>query len=549
MNSLSEIITQDKTEVENEWTIIYYSIMIDEVLSFVYTKYIQEQIKRVYFNEYNRIIFKWLIEYYQLYKKAPGSNIQNIYSNRKGELEPNQATIIESYLDRYAEEYIYKHEINFDFIKKDVIPKFVTFQEAELLQKGLQIGLDNYNTQQIIEAIESFNNFSAEETEDFDTIIPCSSNIVKEYYNRGMDKGLFSLPGQIGKLIGPIYKGATYAVTGTEKSGKTFFMQELAYQAVLFNRLKVIDISLEMTKEDRQERIWSRIGNFTPDIFSSGEQLIPLFDCLNNQMGTCQVKKRKTNRLNLIKNVDFEVEFWERPEWKICTKCRNMKYGEEINIRQIPKEKRFIPAIWYKRKNIKLMNRFRVERSIKLLKHFNFTNYRQKTFARFSASFDDIYNYYKNYTKKAKFKPDVVIIDYPDIMRPISGQLLDRFNIDYNWKSCAQFAQEENIALIIADQTNKAARNQRSIKAGDTSEDKRKDAHINLRITLNKTEEEENLGLQRVGTLFKRKGKTINTEVMLLQNMAVGNPLLDSEFWPHKWLKYPIVKSKNDNFE
>lgn len=549
MNSLSELITQDKSEVEREWIIIYHSIMSDEVLSFVYTKHIQEQIKRNYFNEYNRIIFKWVVEYYSAYKKSPGSNIQNIFNNRKGELDTNQITIIESYLDKYAEEYFYNHKINFDFIKKDVIPKFVISKEAEILQRQLQIGLDNDNPKQILEAINGFKDFSEDESEDFNTIIPCNSKVVKKYYTQGMDKGLFSMPGQIGKLLGPIYKGSTYAITGTEKSGKTFFMQEIAYQAVLFNRLKVLDISLEMTEEERQERIWCRIGNFTSDRFSAGEQLIPVFDCLNNQLGTCQVKKRKTNKLSLIKSIDQEVEFWERPTWKICSKCRNMKYGEDINIRQIPKENRFIPAIWYRRKNIKLMNRYRVERSIKLLKHFNFTNYRQKTFARFSASFDDIFNYYKNYTKKAKFKPDVVIIDYPDIMRPISGQLLDRFNIDYNWKSCAQFSQEENVALVIADQTNKAARNQRSIKAGDTSEDKRKDAHINLRITLNKTDEEESLGLQRVGTLFKRRGKIINTEIMLLQNMAVGNPLLDSEFWPHHWLKYPVVKSKNDNYE
>lgn len=547
-NSLSEIITEDKVEPEREWIIIHHSIMIDEVLAFVYSKNQEKQISKYFFNEYDRIIYQWLIDYYASYKKAPKLNIQNIFDARKSELDEDRSYIIEKRLDSFAEDYknnyTFENELNYDFIKQNIIPKFVFEKKLDVLRSEIDVGTKrSIDHEKILESVEKFKDFDFEddENDDYGVVIPGSQERIDNYFNKDFDKGLFSMPGVIGRYLGPFYRGGVYAITGTEKSGKTIFMQEICYQAVIFNGLKVFLINLEMPSEDLEERIWCRAGGFTNVRSSAGYKLYPIIDCLNNQLGTCKVLKQLPNIKRLLRSLTNEVSYNERLDWQVCTKCRIRKY--EINAKREPSEKRFIPAIWYKEKKIPFITKSKTEKAIRKLNHFGFRNYRIRTFPASSVNFEDVYHIYNKYCTKKNFKPDVVVLDYPDILQPINGKLLDRQNIDFNWTKCRQFAQEENIALMIADQTNREARNSRSIKAADTSEDKRKDSHINMRITINRTTQEEELGLQRVGMLFRRKGKKSSSEVMLFQMMETCNPLLDSCIWPHvSWLKYPTVK-------
>ena len=79
-----------------------------------------------------------------------------------------------------------------------------------------------------------------------------------------------------------------------------------------------------------------------------------------------------------------------------------------------------------------------------------------------------------------------------------------------------------------------------------TSESKTKDAHLDLRITLNTTDIEYDLGLQRIGMLFRRKGKCLNSEIMLTQRRETGNMILDSEWWFNNNTHYPTIKERRE---
>lgn len=524
--------------------------MIDDILNFTHTKFKKGALKPEYFNQYNRIILKILLDYWERYKHAPGTNIQNLFKDRKDDFDNDTAGVLEAYLDRFAEEHILvnDHQVNVDFFKKEVIPKFIEKQCLEELINKIQLRHDLNDFEEIKNEIKRFSEITDSEEEDecLGTVIPGNVTVIKKFFqeNRLEKNNLFMLPGQIGRLIGPFRRGGLYAITGTEKGGKTHMMLEIGYQGLIFNRLKVLDISLEMQSDDKMIRFWQRMGHYALDKYTSGKQLIPVFDCQNNQYGTCKVKDQKPNSKALLRSENDEVEFYERPEWKICTDCRKNTFS--IDSRKIQKNKKFIPAIWFREIEIKPITERRILSSIKRFRHFGLKNYRIKSFPRFMASFDDIDAYINDYIKISKFIPDVIILDYPDIMRPIEGKILDRHNIDYNWKSSALLAQKLNAAVIIADQTKKEARNSQSISRIDTSEDKRKDAHIDLRITLNKTDQEDQRGLQRIGTLFKRKGKTYNYEVMALQNLITCNPLIDSEIWFQNNLYYPTTNMKID---
>lgn len=545
MNSLSEVIDIAKYENVGEWIIISNAIMIDEILAYVDLKFKQKQLAYNYFNPNNVIILKWLLDYFEKFNKSPGPvDLQNIFDLNRKKLGEDTAIVIEEILDRYAEEFndIAKIKPSIDHLKKKVIPDFAKLRAGEILKRNIELCIDTNRPEDIGKAIDNHPRFTIDDETDFGVSIPGSDQAVNEYFSSNMGTQLFQLDGDLGKLIGPFYRGASYAITGVEKRGKSYFAQNVGYFAVMFKRLKSLNISLELPTRMLNRRTWCRAGNYTSSKGSVGLNLIPVFDCINNQLGTCGVRRQKLNFKNLFRSIDNVVQYYDRPDWKVCTSCRNKHSSKEYY--SLPENRRFIPAIWFVEKEIKLLNKFRIRKTNNMLKFFNFNNLRNRAYSTSSVNFDEIYDFIKNYSDKTRFYPDVIIIDYPDILQPVEGKYSDRHSIDYNWSNCRKLAQELNVVLLLPDQTKMESREGRSIKETGTSENKLKDAHIDLRITLNSNWQEYQLGIQRVGTLFKREGELSNQEVMLLQNNAVGNRMVDSCFWPHTWLKYPTVKTK-----
>lgn len=544
-NSLGEVIEISKYQNTSEWIIMGNAIMIDDVLSYIDIKFKQKQLSYSYFNPQNSIILKWLLEYFDKVKKSPGPvNMQNIFDIKKKALGEDMALIIEEILDRYAEEYndIGKTKASVDHLKKKIIPDFAKLRAGEILKRNLEICIETNRPEDIHKAIDNFPRFTIDDLEDYGVSIPGSNEAVSDFFSSEKGSPLFQLDGDLGEMIGPFCRGAVYAITGVEKRGKSYFALNVAYHGVMFKRIKVLNISLELSTKMLDSRTWCRAGNYTSSKKSVGLNLIPVFDCLNNQLGICGMRRQKLNFKNLIRSVETSIQFYDRIDWKVCTSCRNKYSWKEYYSR--PENKRFVPAIWYVEKDIKLINKFRIKKTNNLLKFFNFNNLRNKAFTTSSVNFDEIYDFIKNYSEKKNFYPDLIIIDYPDIIQPADGKILDRHAIDYNWRNCRRLAQELNVVLLLPDQTKMESRESRSIRETGTSENKLKDAHIDLRITLNSNRQEYQMGIQRAGTLFKRDGEQSDKEVMLLQNGATGNRMIDSCFWPHKWLKYPTLKTK-----
>lgn len=524
---------------DDQGIILANAIMDDNLLGYIFTKYKNKQIKIKHFSKYAQFILRWIIHYYSKYEKAPRQHIEDIFRENKKVLGKGLSDSIELVLND-LNKFNNNDEINIDYIKEEVIARFIKRKEAKRLINEIQNKIDFDNLEKLDNAIESYTKITKDEDIELGTITPGSVETVKKYYMTEKDKNaMYILPGPIGNLIGPIYRGKTYAITAVEKNGKTYFMQDMAYYGMLHSKLKVLDINLEMPEEDKNERFWQRITKMAIDEEHAGKILSPIFDCENNQYGSCNVRKTKLNNENLLRDNDSIVTFEERRDWKICQKCRNKKIRKNAH-----RTKRFIPAIWYKENNIRIINEKKITKKIKDLEINGIYNYKIKCFPRFSATLDEIITYIKQYISNKNFHPDIIILDYPDITAPFEGKVMDRLAIDYNWKRIVGLGQELNVAIFVADQATKAERMKRSLTNMCTSEAKTKDAHIDVRIGLNSSEIERDLGLQRVNMLFKRKGRLCHTEVMITQRLETGNVLLDSVWWYKRNLNYQCLKAK-----
>ena len=92
-----------------------------------------------------------------------------------------------------------------------------------------------------------------------------------------------------------------------------------------------------------------------------------------------------------------------------------------------------------------------------------------------------------------------------------------------------QLGQERHCLVVTATQTTMKSRDKKNVTSGDTSEDKRKTAHVDLAIYMSQTREEKNNGVMRLSKYFRHGFFDELQHVQILQHLDTGQVLIDSE--------------------
>ena len=143
------------------------------------------------------------------------------------------------------------------------------------------------------------------------------------------------------------------------------------------------------------------------------------------------------------------------------------------------------------------------------------------------------------------FKPDVIVIDYADILAPEDSRKDFRQQQNETWMAMRALSQNRNCCVITATQAAATSYDKRSVTLKDFSEDKRKYAHITACYTLQQTPIEKDFSVLRVGQLMAREGKGyVGKEVSVLQCIELGMPYVDS-----KWVWEVVVEGLKSNPE
>lgn len=129
------------------------------------------------------------------------------------------------------------------------------------------------------------------------------------------------------------------------------------------------------------------------------------------------------------------------------------------------------------------------------------------------------------------FVPDVVIIDYADILKGEPGDERKETRDQQNgtWQALRALSQKKHCLVITATQTDAAAYDTKDLKLKNFSEDKRKYSHVTVMPGLNQTEEEKDRGVMRVNILLAREEVfDIRRMVHVLQCLQIGRPFIAS---------------------
>lgn len=134
-----------------------------------------------------------------------------------------------------------------------------------------------------------------------------------------------------------------------------------------------------------------------------------------------------------------------------------------------------------------------------------------------------------------RFIPDLVIVDYPDLMQIESKHY--RHDLDNIYKGLRGIAGERNFAMAVYSQSNKLGLNSKTMGLGKAAEDWRKEATVDTLITYNQTKAEYQLGLARL-FVAKAREDVKNFTILLSQLYAVGQfsidscRMIESSYWP-----------------
>jgi len=154
---------------------------------------------------------------------------------------------------------------------------------------------------------------------------------------------------------------------------------------------------------------------------------------------------------------------------------------------------------------------------------------RCRHYPAYSANSEDVNVLLDDYKTSEGIDFDVVLIDYLEILDKEKGADDNRSDANMKFMKFKNLAQTRHALVVTVEQAKQLAYDRRNIRFSDTSEDKRKNAHIDVKLSLNQTEDEEDWGIMRVNVLAHRhRRKPTKREVMVLQQLDLAQPLLDS---------------------
>lgn len=290
-------------------------------------------------------------------------------------------------------------------------------------------------------------------------------DIVTEAFTEEQDL-LFTMPGDFGKLMGDVHREDFIAFLAPMKAGKTFSLIDVGIEG-LKNNLKVVMYSLEMSRTNMIKRVWKALS------------------------GQC------------TRDVDIEMPYFvkEGNKWRIEKK-------------EIHKDASTVLEVRKRQKSLK-----------RLFRGGSFRIYAEPAY---SLTVESLENKLDDLAYDG-FYPDVIIIDYADIMAPSDKSSDYRNQIDGIWKRLRALAQKRKAVVFTASQTNRGAIS-KEVEAEAVSEDIRKLAHVTSMVSISKTKFCKENRIAIFSQIAVREGQPETRKVVATQCLEFGRPVIESHW-------------------
>ncbi len=453
----------------NEERLILTGMIVDvTVLGRISSKYQYGMFKSRWAN----IIAKWCVSFYQKYEDVPMNQIESIFESWSSKTKDKEVvSLVSKFLDSLSEEYEeLQSESNSDYVI-DMAGVYFNRVKVEQLVEVIEGDIDRGKINEAVSHVTAFNQIEMGVGEGINILQ--DTEAIKEAFKSKMEP-LIVYSGALGKFFqNSLERDAFVAFMGPEGIGKSFWLQDIAFRSML-----------------QRKRV---------AFFEAGD------NSQNQIMRRLMVRAARRPLYSGV--IDYPV---------------GMEKERTYSVEMEREEKRFEDKLSWRasKKACKLLMRKRIkskEPYFKLSCHYNST-------LKVSIIQDTIQNW-----AREGWVPDVIVIDYADILNMDYHGLEGRDRINETWKRLRSMSQIFHCLVVTATQADTGSYDKTIITRQNFSEDKRKLAHDTGMIGLSQTDEEKELGVMRLNWLKLRDNQYSEKSCVFVAGcLAISNPAIKS---------------------
>lgn len=464
----------------------------------------------------------WCTAYYEAYETAPKSQIRNVYEKEADFLEQDVADMTEKFLESLNEEFEKADHFNAQYWI-DFGEKYLKARSYKKLAKELSRAADAGDTDKADEAYTDFIRVEVAKPTGvnvFDQERIIEHRIKTEEEDDAM---LFKMPGALGEMMGWVEREHFIAFLAREKAGKSWVLMEHGFRAYR-EGCKVIYFDMgDMSERQSDNRYYSYITAKPYKEKYEGSSWLPVLDCVWNQDGRCD----EGCSSDIVKYDEkgrplFTCGPWdeEGEDHEPCIECK--RNGS----------RKYKGSVWWEKANLSCWTWKEVHKKAAWFEQrFRRGLFRRINWPMDSARITDIEHWILDNREREGWVPDVVIIDYPDIALAENTRVDFRHQENQKWRKMRRISQRYHCCVIAATQSDAQGYKKKNLDLSNFNEDKRKYGHVTHFYAINKTKQEENRGLIRIGTLLLREDEmSIINDVTVLQALRKGRPCVGSFF-------------------
>lgn len=477
---------------------------------------------RYFSTKVGREICNFTLKFYDKFGEAPREQIDDYLAKLLKENRPEEEVKdVLQIVDRLAN----KTEINENYITQTAYDYFKT-QDALFLSESIKDAVYDGDNDELDRLVKSYKLVDKPQVAGVDPH-------EEEVYTNAIEEAnepVFTVPGDYGTFINAeLYRGSFVTFLGRTKVGKTWYLMDLAIHAMNQGKKVAFIQAGDMSQNQFINRYYTSLlrRNYSPEYCR--EHYSPLPDCLYNQNGTCTKTERESN-VELFYGADKEemegkskrdiVEAIKTTKNYIpCTSCMRCPYHSYefegvVTYRKIPTAKPFTA------KDMKKANEEDLKGCKSLLKLASYPN-NSLTPTQIETLIDG--------WAKEDFVPDVLIVDYLDIMTVDHKMRDQRAGIKNDVAmGLRRVSQLYNLCLITATQSDVVGWKSKTLNMSNFADDSRLLHHVTCLIGINQTVKEQERGLTRLNKIVSRSEAATTQQLKATQNLAVGKPIMKS---------------------
>ena len=457
---------------DDERLVLTGMIVSDRILSRIYSHLKSE--RKPFKSRWSNLVAKWCLDYFSSYQKAPRSHLAVLFRHHAESSQDGESVdLIEKFLSSLDEDYQrMSEELNEDHLV-DVASRHFNQVKLELLSQGIEADLLRRDVEEARQKVATFQPINL-----------AMSDVVKVFTNKQAilealsseeNEVMIRYPGALGEFFDiHLQRDGFVAFLAPEKRGKSFWLMDLAWRAAVLNRRRTFFYSVgDLSQRQMMRRLLTR--TLRRPLKARG----------------IRIPRRVVVREG-VSRVRFKEEEYSHPA-------------------SIAEVKRALKRV-----------KMRTASSSSLLR-LKCTSNSTTTVADIRTDLDE--------AAREGWIPDVIVVDYADILAPEIGQASQeyRHQINETWKALRRLSQDYHILVVTATQSDAASYETEMLRRRHFSEDKRKLSHVTGMIGLNQTEEEKGREIFRLNWILLREGIYYESRCVTVAGcLAIANPAMVS---------------------